>query len=218
MILTPTLRNFLESYKSKISDQEFKQLQWDVDAALDLFTADLARSAPGAERGRRVHFLIEQEIKKNENIQVTCQKGCGFCCHFEVEITSDDAEVLKEAVLKGIDLDWERMEQLSKRERQGVEWKQGVVPANRCLFLGSDNTCRIYESRPASCRRLSVISPPSECETLGGNPIPRLIPMVEIILSAALNFPDAQLGSFAHMLKNALLDKEQDKPETSISL
>ena len=200
MFMTATLRNFLENYEKTLPLEQFAQLKWDIEAATDMYSNELAKAAPGVERGRKVHELIEQEIAKSQHIAVSCFKGCSACCHFEVEITGDDAKVLHNAVAGGVPVDRERLAKLAQRVRQGSEWKKGMVASNRCLFLGEDNACRVYDSRPAACRKLSVVSDPSECAKTDGQPLPRVIPMVEVILSAALSFSDSKYGAFAKML------------------
>lgn len=68
-----------------------------------------------------MHVLLEREIKKVSNVSVSCKKGCAACCHFEVEITSDDAKVLQDALSSDIQIDIDRLLSLAKGERQGRE-------------------------------------------------------------------------------------------------
>src|SRR5688572_1921436 len=130
-VATAGLKAFIENHKSQLSHEEFEKLKWDIDVAMDFFMQDLMQFAPGSPRGRRVHELLENEIEKASSIAVSCKKGCGACCHFEVEVTHDDAEVLKSVMLAKAAINLIRLESLAKRERQGAEWKKGVVPANR---------------------------------------------------------------------------------------
>lgn len=95
------------------------------------------------------------------------------------------------------------------RERLDSEWHWGVVSSNRCVFLGTDNACRNYKNRPTVCRKHSVISPANECEKMGGQPVPKLIPMAEIIMSAAINLPDNQYGSLAKRIQKL---SDEQKP------
>ena len=104
-------------------------------------------------------------------------------------------------------VDLERLQLLAQRERQGFEWKKGLVPENRCVFLGDDGACRVYNSRPSACRKLSVISPPTECASEKGVPLPRIIPMAEILISATLNLADNEFASLPKMLMQALAKK-----------
>jgi hypothetical protein len=93
MILSAGLKALIENYRTQLSSEEFEKLKWDIDSALDLFLKDLSQHPPGFERGQRAHVLLENEIAKASNLKPTCHKGCSACCHFEVEITRDDAEV-----------------------------------------------------------------------------------------------------------------------------
>ena len=63
--------------------------------------ADLATYKPGLERGRKVHALLDAEMSRADKTRISCREGCASCCHFEVEITKDDAEVLAHAVFIG---------------------------------------------------------------------------------------------------------------------
>lgn len=204
MIMTGGLRVFIEQYKQTLSEDEFRQLQNDIDAAMRLFAKDLLNHSAGVDRGRRVHQLLEAEISKVSNIATSCHKGCAACCHFEVEITKDDAEVLKQSLTPERQIDLERLAEQAKRPRQGAEWRAGKVTNNRCVFLGKDNACRSYEDRPSACRKLAVTSDPIECATPNGIPRPRVIPMAEILLSASLSCEGNPFGSLASMLSAAL--------------
>lgn len=215
---TVALRNMVNTYHSQISTEEFEELLWDIDVIYQDFFKELSGLPAGIERGRRLHQLLELETKRNDNIAVTCKKGCAACCHLEVEITKDEALVINEAVRNGVPLDFERMNALAQRDRQGAQWHRGVVDSNRCLFLGDDNACTIYESRPSSCRRLAVTSAAAECARGNeGRPTPRLLPTVEILISAAMNLPQAQLGSMAKMVQASFV-QETILPETILPL
>ena len=213
---TKGLMNFLENYKNKISDSEYEKLKWDIDVASEMFRKELLKYAPGFERGRRVQELLDQEIAKESKVQSSCQKGCSACCHFEVEITKDDAEVLKQAVQNGAEFDRVRADEIANRTRENADWKKGMVPSNRCVFLSNDGACRVYQARPSSCRKLSVVGPVIECERPDGQPILRVIPMAEILMNVSINLPDNNIGSLCKMLVQALAD--DPKPNSDVAL
>jgi Fe-S-cluster containining protein len=212
---TPQLKALLEQYKSLLPEDQFASFEAEVNRLLIHYTDTLANFAPGDERGRRVHDLIEEQNAASSHIKTSCQKGCGACCHLEVEITRDDANILADSIANGMTLDTFRLRELSKRVRLDDAWKMGFNEANRCVFLGADNACRNYENRPTVCRKHSVISPVSECETVGGNPIPKLMPLAEIVMSAAVNQPGNDFGSLAKMLQ-LVLDERAGVVKNSI--
>lgn len=205
MKMTAQLRSLLESYKKSLAPDQYQSFEKEVLCQIQLYLQKFTQLSAGVLRGIEIHRCLDIEIEKASNIKTSCQKGCGYCCHLEIEITLDDAEVLTEAITKqNIQIDMERLEKLQLRERQSIEWKQRDVPQNRCLLLGADNACRAYQSRPMVCRKHSVVSLPDECMKPNGSPIPRQIPMAEIIMSAAINLDNNPYAPFAKMLKNTL--------------
>jgi uncharacterized protein len=85
-------------------------------------------------------------------VNAVCKTGCAFCCiHFgHVDVITLEGFIIHE---------W--MQTLSKSDRIAIQKKlaknmkkkkKGSVA--RCPFLSKDNTCRIYDIRPFSCRQL----------------------------------------------------------------
>ena len=205
---TRTLKQIFENYRASLSLEAFTSFENHVQGLLNNYITDLGNFPAGAPRGRRLHQMLEEEIAKTSSIEVSCKKGCGFCCHLQVDITKDEAEVLYEEILSGYEIDQVRLARLALRERTSEEWKKGVVTDNRCVFLNSENACGIYASRPSSCRKLSVTSDPKDCADPNGATIPKIIPMAEIILSAALNLQNNPYGPMAQMLEKRLCGDE----------
>lgn len=204
---TPILLNLLAQYESQLTAREFQSFAEEVDRLLLQNFTHLGTFAPGIQRGREVQRLVDEQVLLSSNIKTTCQKGCGACCHLEVEITRDDAEILAESVLNGVRLDHERLRELSHRDRLDVLWKAGVSPMNRCVFLGHDQACRNYENRPSICRKHAVVSPVVECEKIGGQPVARTLPIAEIVISAAISFADNEFAALPKMLQKILNEK-----------
>lgn len=221
---TPHLRNLLDQYKTVLKTEEFTSFEAEVERLLQFYTLHLAGFPNAVARGREVQRLIDEQVDASSHIQTTCQKGCGACCHLEVEITSDDAAVLEDSLRSGIVIDFTRLRDLSKRERLDDKWKAGATPSNRCVFLGADNACSNYENRPAVCRKHSVISPVEECEKIGGQPVPKIMPMAEIVMSAAVSQEGVEFAALPKMLQRLIdsrkghlgnLDFEESKENQS---
>lgn len=205
MKMTAQLRNLLAIYKTTLNQEEYESFEREVNRLLAYYYDLLAAYRPGAERAIVAHDLIEEQIALSSHIKTSCQKGCSACCHLEVEISEDDADRLARSILqRGLQIDAKRLEDQAARERLNPQWSQGAIASNRCVLLGDDNACRDYENRPSVCRKHSVVSPAVDCETLGANPVPRLIPLNEIIISAAINQEGQQFGSLPKMLSAAL--------------
>jgi Fe-S-cluster containining protein len=202
---TPQLRNLLINYQATLSESEFQSFEREVDRLLNHYFRILSSCRAGAERAQVAQALIDEQVKMNSHIKTSCRKGCGACCHLEVEITEDDADLLAHSILnQNLKIDEDRLQELAERTRLDKKWAMGAVSSNRCILLGADNTCRDYENRPSVCRKHAVTSPAEDCSTLGATPVPLLIPMNEIILSAALGQSKNNFGALPKMLTAAL--------------
>lgn len=203
--LTRNLRALLEQYEKSLPTNEFDSFKRFIGSEVQKYLNKLSVYPAGAERGRVVHQWVEEEIKKSAHIKTTCHRGCGYCCHLEVEITSDDAAVLGEVVKNGYKIDFDKLKRLANRDVRGQEWQAGVTTENSCVFLNENNECGIYLHRPISCRKHSVSSDPEFCkDVLQQNTKILYLPTVEVILSAVINLPDGSHGSFAKMLSRNL--------------
>lgn len=207
---TAQLRTLLEQYQSILSLEEFESFDKEVHRLLNHYGKVLEAYPAGVLRGRKVQALIDEQVELSAHIKTSCQKGCGACCHLEVEITRDDAEILANSLDHSLQIDYENLRRLSNRQRLDDEWKKGAVPTNRCVFLGADNACINYENRPAVCRKHSVVSPVEECEKPGGQPVPKVMPMAEIILSAAVNQKHNEFAALPKMLQRTLDERHQE--------
>lgn len=94
---------------------------------------------------------------------ITCRKGCAACCLVYVGIFPHEARLLREHAAEiGVEIDEERL----ARQAQKTEatWLELSPEDRRCVFLGDDNTCRVYEHRPGGCRKYQVKSNPELCD------------------------------------------------------
>ncbi len=217
---TPQLRNLLFSYETTLSEEEFQSFEREVNRLLNHYSEILNSYRAGAERAQVAQALIDEQVEMNSHIKTSCQKGCGACCHLEVEITEDDADLLAYSIRnQNLVIDEKRLQELAQRTRLDKKWSEGAVSSNRCILLGADNACSNYANRPSVCRKHSVTTPAANCSTLGASPVPLLIPMNEIILSAALNQPGNGFGSLPKMLEAALIRiREAGSPVESADL
>ncbi len=200
MIYTRVLKSIFENYKLTLTIEDYQSFTEHVENLMNNYILEFSKYAAGYERGKFLHQLIEKEILASSHISTTCAKGCGACCHLEVEITDDDAAVLHQAIKEGATIDQDRLQNMALRPRLSKEWSHGAVSKNRCIFLGVDNACSIYTHRPATCRKVAVVSHPQECSKADGKIVPKTMPLAEIIMSAALSLPDNSFGSLATQL------------------
>lgn len=67
-----------------------------------------------------------------------CKKGCSSCCHYNVSVTEDEAQLI------------ERKSGKKRRKQIGPSRDYHGEP---CPFLSASGECTIYNARPYSCRR-----------------------------------------------------------------
>ncbi len=204
LVCTPQLRALVGRHQAELPPEEFADLIANIRSAFDKYSAKLLSVPAGVERAVILHLLIEREMAAAAQIPVSCGKGCCTCCHYEVEITSDEAAVLRDLVRAGVAVDALRLDLQASRERKSPAWNTAVNPDNRCVFLGDDGACRIYEHRPSICRKHLVTSPAKACAPPSPVVLPVQILLAEIVLSAALSLEGTASGSLPRMLRAAL--------------
>ena len=135
-----------------------------------------------------------------KGLTISCQKGCGACCQrLMVPVSPPEAFALAR-MLKDLPQDHrERIEHRLRETRARLQTAgllpllqdlaesprqksdSDIDPINRayyalrlpCIFL-EDNSCSIYEHRPAACREYLVTSPVELCEDTEKNPVEEL--------------------------------------------
>jgi len=109
---------------------------------------------------RIAHLLTTAPRAKD----VQCRKGCAACCHLNVDITPQEAELLVAWMREqGIEIDRQRLER--QAEKTGATWNDLSHEDQRCVFLGEDRNCTVYEHRPGACRKYLVVTPPKFCDS-----------------------------------------------------
>jgi hypothetical protein len=201
---TPPLRALVSAQKSILPAQEFADLLANIRSIFEKFSEKLRAFPRGTARARALHRMIDSELAAASSVEVSCRRGCCGCCHYEVEVTADEAELLAEAVREGTEVERARLVSQAGRERKSPEWQRFFSPDNRCVFLGQDGACRVYDRRPSSCRKLLVTTPASACTELGARIAPVRVLLADLALSAALSLEGSSTGSLPSMLLRAL--------------
>lgn len=197
---TPQLQAAVGLQQTILPPAEFAGMLASIRSIFEKYTAKLLEFAPGLERGTALHQMMDRELKATAQFALSCHKGCSGCCHYEVEITQDEATILFNAVLGGRRIDHARLVLQAARERKSPEWRRFGSRDNRCVFLGEDGACRVYNERPSICRKHVVTTPASACTTEGAKVDPVQVLLAEILLSAHLSIEGTEFGSLAKML------------------
>jgi len=201
---TPVLRALEAQARASLTPAEVDTWLHGLEQERAAFTVAMVVVAPGARRAEVLHMLLAREFSRLPPLRPTCARGCCACCHYEVEITGDEADLLAERVEGGLTVDVVRLIRQAMRPRRDQAWERLGSPDNRCVFLGADGACGVYAYRPAACRKALVVSPPVECGRPGGVTRPITIPRAELAIAAALALPGATFGSLSSQLLAAL--------------
>ncbi len=170
------------------------------------------------QRARFAHKQVDEaldELWKANPLAAqatSCKKGCTACCHTQVSVTKDEAELLACRVGKDVLIDQERLERQARAKDSSSEWYKLSYEDRRCVFLGSDGECQVYEDRPSVCRSNYVFSPPEDCLTKDGNirPVRLLIPEKADMVTMAHFLESRDNGDLPRLLKQNL-DKRKDQ-------
>lgn len=157
----------LKALVAQLTDQESLDA---IENALDGYTAQLEpfKKARAEYQRKELHMLADELIRDEILINgkpehITCQKGCAHCCKQIVMVTQPEgARLFELAKERGIPLDAGRLERQAVQDDNG--WLTLHGDDRNCPFLGSDNTCQVYDDRPLSCRKYFVVSDPDMCD------------------------------------------------------
>lgn len=182
----------MEHYKREWKRVSYKtngpSVAYSVHCAIDERTKEMLATSPHAK-------------------DVKCGKGCAGCCQLNVDITKKEAQLLAHWMdEQGIEID------LQKLERQAATvpatWNELSIEDRRCVFLGEDNACKVYEHRPGVCRKYFVVTDPEFCDSVRhpDHEVGILFDLEAELMQAAA-FKAHGVGGLATMLSDALKTK-----------
>jgi Fe-S-cluster containining protein len=155
-----------------------------------------------------IHTLIDPDVSRTltetaNGRKVKCREGCAHCCSLQVNITHEEAVLLVGYCEdEGIAVDWDKLRRQASHNFK--QWDSQSARERRCVFLGTDSRCTVYEHRPAACRKYMVLSAPALCDTVRhpGAQVAVVVAIeAEVIVSAMLGVLDN--GSMPRMLLQA---------------
>ncbi len=134
-----------------------------------------------------------------------CKEGCSACCHTQVSVTDDEAALLARRISEGVEIDLERLKlQVTAGDDDSAFYKMNFEE-RKCIFLGEDGGCRVYNDRPSVCRTNAVIGDASQCDTTNGIQRTQLIktPKADMVIYASF-YNAKSSGALPHMVAKAL--------------
>lgn len=152
-----------------------------------------------------VHEVVDERLQhmlatSMHGPDVKCRKGCAACCHLNVDIFPQEAQLLRMvAADEGIVIDEARLARQASKDDS--TWRELSPEDRRCVFLGGDLSCKVYEHRPGACRKYLAKTDPDLCDMVkhpGGKVGIVFSVEAEIVHSAAMTAYGA--GNMAAML------------------
>lgn len=135
-------------------------------------TERLSRLSSHYEWARKAHQQVDHELAKDLDDQLiekvlACRKGCSACCHTQVSATLEEASLLAKRIeADQIEVNFELLKLQASYSPDN--WLHLNYEKRKCIFVGSDGSCQVYEDRPSVCRSNYVLGTPDQCSTKDG--------------------------------------------------
>ncbi|HUR98762.1 MAG TPA: YkgJ family cysteine cluster protein [Pyrinomonadaceae bacterium] len=208
MKVTSTLKIYLEAITAAVTAKRMTEAEARIAASAIL--TDITNHRLRMQKlssSEKLDYALEAirtqtefQVSRDPNSsKISCRRGCAFCCEQQVHVTRGEAErIVDFAYANGIALDYERLRtQAEIPERSPENWTRSAH--RRCVFLGDENECRIYDVRPIVCRNHRVVSEPRLCNVRGVEDVALyVIPKAEAATTAY--FTDAEMNALPQML------------------
>ena len=162
--ITTGLSMCIARLREMLPQDKMRMMEHRISKGIDFYRQE-TRKIPMDKRPDIEHAAIDSLLKIIPGFdQATCKKGCATCCHIGVQTTESEAKQLANLIKTGevkIDMDLLR----EQAAFTGDDFAYATQPRekSRCVFLGDDNACRVYEKRPTNCRKYLVRSDPKNC-------------------------------------------------------
>jgi Fe-S-cluster containining protein len=139
----------------------------------DQLIAELKEIKNAIMRARHFHKRVDElttDIFSHPIVQNLkgCKKGCSGCCHTEVSVTDDEAELLSHRIKSGIKIDYVRLHTQKQAIKNGQNFYSIPYQMRACIFLSEEGHCKVYNDRPAVCRTNAVLGKSEQCSTVDG--------------------------------------------------
>lgn len=166
------------------------------------------------ERARFVHHVVDdynREILTHPLVLkfLPCKIGCTGCCHTQVGITEDEAELLVSRINEGVQIDHILLQNQMKAGNNLESFYELSYKNRRCIFLGVDNSCQVYNDRPSVCRTNAVLGEAEQCYPHVGAGEPQTLRLLKTeqadMAIMGSFFMAKESGTIAHMVGQILL-------------
>jgi Fe-S-cluster containining protein len=166
------------------------------------------------KRAKFVHQMVDefnQDVFSHPLVKKLspCQSGCSACCHTQVSVTDEEAELLIDRIAGGVEIDTDRLERQMRAEDSTENFYKLNFLERRCIFLDDRGACKVYDDRPSVCRTNAVLGSADQCDTSQSLRPTRLVltQKADMVIYASFLF-SAKSGSLPHMIGKKILKEE----------
>ncbi len=154
---------------AKKSFDELKALP-EFKAIYDFISSNLALISDNLTRAKVVHAIVDEFNKETFAHPLVaqlcpCKVSCNDCCHTQVSITNEEADLLVHRIQNGISIDQKRLRIQMKAGNDSAAFFKIRFEDRKCIFLSEDGSCSVYDDRPSVCRTNAVLGDASQCST-----------------------------------------------------
>lgn len=195
-----------------IARKSFEQLrnQPEYNLIVNFVLNQLAKLFRPHQRVKFIHKLIDEyneEVFAHPLVKQfsPCKMGCSACCHTQVSVTEDEAEVLSQKISSGLMIDQNLLKLQSETKDDSSAFFKMSFADRKCIFLDGEGACRVYDDRPSVCRTNAVLGDADQCDTTDSIKPIRLINTHRsdmVIYAAYLH--SQKSGSLPHMIAQRL--------------
>lgn len=122
------------------------------------------------DKARYVHQVVDEynkEIFAHPLVQKfsPCKLNCTGCCHTQVSVTEDEAELLAKHIENGTKINLDRLKIQMSAGNDSEAYFKLKYEDRQCVFLSDEGACNVYEDRPSVCRTNAVLGSADQCDT-----------------------------------------------------
>jgi uncharacterized protein len=191
------------------SFEEFRQ-QTNFINIVNFVVEHLSRLSSLVVRARLVHEMVDEFNKDVFSHPLVkelspCKQGCSACCHTQVSVTSDEADLLVLRVEAGVAINLDRLRAQMATKDDPREFFKLSYDDRKCVFLNDTDSCSVYEDRPSVCRTNAVLGSADQCKTGDAQGEMRLVktPKADMAIYAAY-LCSKESGSLPYMIGKRL--------------
>ena len=201
-----------------IAKKTFEELRDKAEymAIIHFVTDSLKKLSSAFQRVDLVHQIVDEFNRGPFSHPLVkqmspCKLGCSACCHTQVSVTDDEADLLVEKIKNGLDIDYDRLRVQFAAKNDGTAYFQIKYEDRKCIFLDENGGCKVYADRPSVCRTNVVLGNADQCNTSQGIRPTRLVrtPQADMAIYASFLFARSS-GALPFMIGKRLDLEDKD--------